>query len=48
MEIDNLLNQYPKKRPTLSKKLKKKFNKHYLDNRHNIYQRYLSDCYIAI
>ena len=36
MEIDNLLKQYPKRRPSLSKKLKKLFDKHYLDNRQNI------------
>ena len=36
MEIDSLLKQYPKKRPPLSKKLKKIFNGHYLENRQSI------------
>ena len=36
MKIDGLLKQYPKKRPPLSKKLKKIFNGHYLENRQSI------------
>jgi hypothetical protein len=36
MKIDGLLKQYPKKRPPLSKKLKKIFNRHYLENRQSI------------
>lgn len=36
MKIDSLLKQYPKKRPPLSKKLKKIFDKHYLKNRQSL------------